>query len=211
MLRFDYKPRLKIDLQSLRSMFQYTSSSYIANLFNIAPTLVLPLIVINRLGSAEAGYYYLAFTVASLLYAIVYAVSASLFTEGSYGEVALKKLVKRSTLIITAIMIPSGAILAVFGPLVLRVFGKSYSDGGSNALIIFALAAPAVVAYTLTSVLLRITNKTYSIVIVNIIYFITISGLAMLWAGYGLVWIAIAWTVGNLIAAVAALLLMFYK
>ncbi len=209
--KFGYKPRLNINMQTLRNMFHYASSNYFANLLNIAPVMILPLIVINRLGSTEAGYYYLAFTVANLLYAVVYSVSSSLFAEGSYGEVKLKKLFIRSSLIITAIIIPVGLILAFFGPLILQLFGKSYSDAASRVIILLALASPAVAAYTLGNVLLRIMHRIYSIVIVNLVYMVTISGLAILWVNRGLPWIAIAWMIGNVAAAATGFIFILFS
>src|SRR5258708_1837448 len=209
--RFDYKPRLNINKQTLRNVFHYSTSNYIANLLNITPILVLPLIVIDHLGAAQAGYYYLAFTVANLLYAVVYAVSQSLLAEGSYGDIELRELAKRSAFIIMAIMIPAGALLAVFGPFVLQLFGKSYSTGGVSAITIFALAAPAVVAYTLGGVLLRITNKIYAIISMNVVYAVVICGLATVWVDRGLIWVAIAWLVGNLAAGEVAFGFMFYS
>jgi O-antigen/teichoic acid export membrane protein len=210
-LNFNFRPRLKIDLPTVRNVFRYAFTNYIANLLNIAPTLILPLIVIDYLGSADAGYYYLAFAVANLLYAIATSVSSSLFAEGSYGEVALEKLVKRSVLIIVAIMVPLGFLLASLGPIILQVFGKSYSTGGAQVIVILALAAPAYAAYMLGNAILRIKNQLSSIITVNLIYFFAIGGVALVWARHGLAWIALAWLVGNLIAGVVAFFLAFAR
>lgn len=207
---FNYKPRLKIDVPTLKRLFSYSFSNYIANLFNIAPTLVVPLIIINNLGSANAGYYYLAFAVVNMLYAIASAMSSSLFAEGSYGEVPLGKLIKRASLIVAAIMVPLAGVLAVLGPFVLRVFGKSYSEAGAQVMIILAIGAPAVAAYMLGNAILRIKNQIYSIITVNVIYFLAITGLALLWVSRGLVWVGGVWVVGNLVAAIAAFVCIMY-
>lgn len=211
MFYFSYKPRFDIDLSTLKQYFGYSFSNYIANLFNIAPTLILPLIIINNLGSANAGYYYLALAVVNLLYAVASSMSSSLFAEGSYGEVELGKLTKRASLIVTAIMVPAALILAVLGPLVLRVFGSSYSSGGAGVIVVLAIAAPAVAAYMLGNAILKIKNKIYSIIVVNMIYCGLISGLAILWVDRGLVWVAAAWLVGNLVAGMIAFILSSTK
>jgi O-antigen/teichoic acid export membrane protein len=208
--KFDYKPRLSIHWQTFKDIFHYSLANYIANLLNIAPTLVLPLIVIDYLGTASAGYYYLAFMMANLLYAVAYSIAQSLFAEGSYGDAVLEKLIRRSLIILVAITIPAGIILALAGPFVLEVFGKAYSSGGAQTLVILALASIAVAAYTLGNVILRIAHQTYSIVAVNVVYFVTISGLALLWVHRGLIWIAVAWLVGNCAAAVTSFLIIFY-
>jgi hypothetical protein len=40
---------------------------------------------------------------------------------------------------------------------------------------------------------------------VNIIYFVTINGLAYIWVDRGLVWIGYAWLSGNLFAGLASI------
>ena len=207
--KFDYRPKFHIHVQTFRNVFHYSSINYIANIFNIAPILILPLIVLNHLGAAHAGYYFMAFTVANLLYAVVYAVSSSLFAEGSYGDEALQKLFKRAVRIVAIIIIPCGLALALFGPVMLRLFGRSYSEEASSVLVLLALASPAVAAYTLGNVLLRITHRLHSTIMVNLIYMVTISGLALLWVDRGLFWIGAAWTAGNIVAAAAAFISVF--
>ncbi len=207
--KFGYRPKVRIHLQTLKDVFHYSFKNYVVNLLNLAPTLVLPLIIISRLGPSATAYYYLAFMMANLLYAVTYSVSQSFFAEGSYGEVALKKLVGRSVLILGAITVPAGIVLAVFGPWVLQIFGKSYSEGGANVIIILALAAPAIVAYSLGSAILRIQHKLRSLIIVSIVYLLATSGLAILWASRGLAWVAGAWLVGNLIAGTISSFLIF--
>ena len=206
--RFGYKPELRIDKLALQKVFHYSFSNYVGNLLNIAPTLVLPLVVINRLGAADAGYYYLAFMVANLLYTIVFALSQSLFAEGSYADRALRALVRRSVAIGAIILIPSTFIVYACAPLLLSVFGHSYAKEATGILRALALAGPAVGVYILASVLLRINKQVYSLIAVNAIYFVTICGLAVLWAGNGLTWIGYTWIIGNLFAGIVGIILL---
>jgi O-antigen/teichoic acid export membrane protein len=207
--KFNYRPRLMIDLLALKKVFLYSFTNYLANLINIIPTLILPIIIIDHLSAAAAGYYYLAFMIINLLYAVSASVSLSLFAEGSYAENVLRTLIQRSAVILVALMVPAGVILAVCGPLVLEFFGKSYSAGGSSVIVILAIASPAVAAYNLGSVLLRIRHQIYSLLCINIVYTITVSGLTLYWVDKGLIWVAFAWTVGNLVASVLSFLAIF--
>jgi len=201
---FNYKPGFKIDLATLRKVFHYSFTNYISNLLGITPSLILPIIVINHLGASAAGYYYLAFMIINLLYTVSASVSQSLFAEGSYGENTLRALIKRSAIFLTSIMVPVGIILAFLGPLVLSFFGKSYGDGGAGVIILLAIGSPAVAAFSLGVTLLKIRHQMYSLIIINSIYAITIIGLTLQWVDKGLEWVAIAWTVGNLLAATLA-------
>jgi O-antigen/teichoic acid export membrane protein len=209
--KFAFKPRIQVHLPSLRSVFPYLSTVYIANLFDMIPSLVLPLIVLNSLGSAATGHYYLAFVVASLLYAIVHAVASSLFVEGSYDREKLRKLFKRAVTILAAVMVPATAFLIFAGPFILSIFGKSYSDEASHTIVVLALSVPFVGVYALGDVILRVKNKTYANILVNAVYVTSVCGLAVLWAERGLVWVAYAWMAGNLIAGIAAFLAIVFS
>lgn len=209
-VKFGYKPQIKIDGPTLANMFHYSFTNYVANLFNIVPSLLLPIIVIDYLGPAAAGYFFLAYMIINLLYTVGGAVSQSLFVEGSYEGASLRNLLKRSAITLAAIMIPAGVILAIAGPYVLGFFGKSYSEGGSGVIVLLALAAPAIAAFGVGSTLLRIMRQVYSLVAVNAVYAFTISVLAFEWVGKGLVWVAVAWLVGNIVAATLSFLLIVY-
>ncbi len=206
-LKFDYQPQLNIDIQTWRSVIHYSFSNYIANLLNIAPILILPLIVINHLGAAAAGYYYLAFTVANLLYAVIYSVTQSLFAEGSYADRSLTELAAKSLLAMGAVLIPGSIILFFAAPIFLNIYGASYAVEATGILQAFALAGPAVALYTIMNMFLRIKKQVYRLIAVNIVYVITMSGLALLWVDKGLAWIGYAWLIGSLVAGITGLIL----
>jgi O-antigen/teichoic acid export membrane protein len=199
--KFGYRPAPVVSRDIIHQVWEFSSGSYVANLLNIVPTLVLPLIIVNRLGAAQAGYFYLAFMLANLVYAVAYSVSQSLFAEGAYGEVAFGKLLLRATSFLMAIMIPVGLALAVAGPFVVGIFGKSYNTGAAGVIVVLALSAPAVAAYVLSCVVLRITKQILALVVTNLVYVVAVCGLAWLWADKGLAWIGVAWLAGNVMAA----------
>ena len=207
--RFGYVPNLSIDRATVQKVSGYSSSIYFASLFTAAPPLILPLIVLDRLGPAAAAYYYLTYAVAGLLYAAMFTIVQSFFVEGSYEEVELVKLARRAFGILAAITIPAATVLGIFGPFLLRVFGKAYIDGGAETLILFAVAAPAVAMCSFANTILYLRKQVVAVVFVNLTYFLSICGLALAWTGYGLPWVATAWIVGNLIAAAAAFFAIF--
>lgn len=206
MARFSFKPELRIDKPVLRDVFHYSFSNYLANIFIIAPALVVPLIVINRLGAAAAGYYYMAFMIANLLYSISYSVSQSLFAEGSCEGASLDKLLKRAAAIVIAIMIPAGVITAAAGPLVLQFFGRSYDVQGSQIIVLLALAAPAIAAAYLGITVLRIMRKTKTLIAASFVYFFVVCAAAAILSGRGLAWVAAAWIAGGISSSAVSLL-----
>lgn len=207
--RFGYRPRLSINTRIVRQVMRYSFSNYIANLLNIAPTLILPMIIINQLGTASAGYYYLASMIATLLYTAAYAVSQSLFAEGSYADKGLGVLLRRSTTVMAIIMIP-GALAIYFGaPLLLRIYGQDYAEQAAPLLQILALSAPMVAIYTIANVIQRIAKQNYGLVIVNLVFVVSVTVLTGYWAHNGLVWVGYAWLAGQTCAAMTGIVLIW--
>jgi len=72
-----------------------------------------------------------------------------------------------------------------------------------HLLQIFVIASPTVALDVLGAFVLRIKKRLYSLIIVNVIYFVAINALAYNWVDRGLVWIGYAWFSGNLLAGLA--------
>jgi O-antigen/teichoic acid export membrane protein len=202
---FRIQPTVHVPI--LKQVFRFSFGNYVANLLNILPTLIIPLIILAQLGAESAGYYYVTFMVANLIYAVSYAVAQSLFAEGSYADKPFHLHIKRATLVLSAVIIPATAFLALAGKWLLLIFGKEYSTGASDALIILSLAAPFVAIYAVSMTLLRVIHKTAVLVVLNTIYVILIAGLSFLWTDSGLKGIAMAWLVGHAVTGILGSLL----
>jgi len=136
-----YRPVPKIDLGVVRDIRRYAAGNYFANLLYAAPGLVLPLVIVNLLGPEENAYFYVAWTIGGLLFAIPAAVSASLFAEGSHFEASLGMNVARSYKFIFLILIPSIAIVMLAGKWLLLAFGQGYSANALTLLWVLALSS----------------------------------------------------------------------
>ncbi len=200
--KFQYRPALKLNHQVWQEVKQYSFGNYAGNLFNTLPSILVPIIVLNKLGAAPAGYYYLAFMMANLLFAIAYGVTQSLFAEGSYEERQLWLLVKRAAALLAVLVIPASLILVVVGPFILDVFGRNYGLHARQVLLVLAAAAPFTAACALGTVTLRITKHVGSILLINVFYALIICGLAFAWAPRGLAWVGGAWLSGQVLTAV---------
>lgn len=201
-LRFDFRPRFKIDRATISAVYKYSSGSYLANLLNIAPTMILPLTVLNRLGAAAAGYYYFAFMMANLLFTVGYAITQSLFAEGAHDEVALKHLIMKSLKTMVMVMIPASLLLGLLGSYILRIFGSDYATQSVDALRILAVSGMAVALYSLLGVVLRLQGKLRQLIIANAIYCTVIVVMSLEFASRGLVWVALSFLAGNLASAI---------
>lgn len=203
-LRFSYRPRLRIRFGAVRAAYRVSAANYLANLFNILPIMALPLIVLNGRGSEDAGYFFVAFQVANLLYAVTYAVSQSLLAEGSHADTQLRGLARRSAKVQAALILPAAAgLMAIAAPL-LRVFGGEYRNHAFVPLLVFAAAAPAVALHTWTTALLRLKGGLVPLVWSHALFAVVVCGLAAAWSRHGLSAVALAWLLGNLGAGLLA-------
>lgn len=199
-----YRPRLRLHPGAIRQALGFSSANYFANILNLLPTLVIPIAIINRLGARAAGFYYVAFSVANLLNAIAYSTSQSLFAEGSHGDQDKRVLARRSARLLAAVSIPAALLVALVAPFVLSVFGRQYGTHATSTLVVLALGLLPVSAFSWATTLLRVNGQLKALVVSSVTYAATICGLALWWAGSGLIYVAVAWVVGNTIAGAAA-------
>lgn len=124
----------------LRRHGKMTAGNYLATIFGILPTTIVPLLVLASLGSVETARFAVAFLVASVLNFIPSAAGQVLFAEASRpGQRARAQLVK-AVRWVYGLLLPAIVVLLAAAPLVLRVFGPAYA-AGTDCLRVLTLSA----------------------------------------------------------------------
>ena len=207
---FRYRFSPVIHVQVMRSSLKFSVGNYVSSILNILPLLVVPIIILDRIGTAAAGYYYVAFQLAILLYALSFSVSESMLAEGSRRGANLARLARRSIVVIAIVSMAGGATVVLGRHLILGLFGGAYSSHAATALVALAIGAPANGLNAWASNLLKITKQLSVMIISNVFYTLVIVGSAWFLAERGIGAIALSWMYGNLvsggIAAVAVLI-----
>jgi O-antigen/teichoic acid export membrane protein len=196
-----WRPRLANPLATLRPLLRFSGANYAGNILNLLPVLIVPLIVLDRLGARDAAYYFVSFQIATLLYSAAYAVGQSFLAEGSHAGADRRALRRRSRKTLTALYLPGVIAVIVTSRLVLDRFGIEYGRHGVPTLVLLALAAVPIAACNWSWTALRLSSHLRSIVISSAVYMIGICGLAWYLAPYGLTGLAAAWPLGSLAAA----------
>ena len=205
---FNYHPGWQVDREVLTEVSRYTGGMYVASLLNLSPVMLVPIIVVDRLGTADAGYFYIAFMIANVVFAAAYSVTSSLFAETSYGERPKAELVRHAGRVLLVLIVPAAILLVAGGRLILEIFGAKYSSNAGTALALLGLSAPVVAAADICAVLLRTRPRVRGLVIMMACYAVAVIALTLLWAGHGLVGVAWAWIGGNLVGLAVGLLLL---
>ena len=193
-----------VRMSAVRHVLSFSAATYISSLFNLLPLLLVPLIVLDRDGAADVGYYFVAFQLANLLYSVSFAVTESLLAEGSRPGTNLRRLARRSAVLVGIVASAGAVVLTVGSHLILLLFGRDYSLHASVALAVLALGAPATALNAWASTLLKVTRQLSAMIVSNIAYTVMTVGLVWLWARQGLGSVALAWLYGNLASGIIA-------
>jgi O-antigen/teichoic acid export membrane protein len=174
-----FKPGIR--LSSIKESFRFSFGSNIADIWAILPGTVLPIIIINNLGTSQAAYYFIASSIASVLFTIPNAVSASLLVEGSH-DLPLRENTIKSIKLTLLIMLPLVLAIILFGKDILSVFGSEYPRYSQEILILMVLSSLFTI---IPSIYIAIKKVQKEILMVNYVLFA--SSLLVITAGYLLV------------------------
>ncbi|MDH4232849.1 MAG: oligosaccharide flippase family protein [Nitrospirota bacterium] len=155
---YRFVPRL--NLGTIKEVWEYSAGNYFVSFFHATSTLALPLIVVNLLPYAEQNaFFYVAWTIATLLFALPYAVSVSLFAEGSHFEDSLRANTLKAFRFLLVLLIPAIIVLVLSGKWLLLLFGESYSTHGLTLLRILTFSSIFVGINQIYYTILRVRHR----------------------------------------------------
>jgi O-antigen/teichoic acid export membrane protein len=172
--------------------FRFSSWNYVSGILSVAPTLIIPIMVLNMLGEAEAARYYIAFAIGNMVIIIPSSLGTSLFVEGSHGE-GLKKNVMRAIGTSLALLVPTVLALLLFGDRLLGLLKGEYMEA-FDLLRIIAVSSFPVAVYSLFVSIQNVRMRVESIVSLNALRCVLLLGLSyVLMQRYGILGAGYAW------------------
>lgn len=192
-----YRPFPTVKKRVVKEMMRFSAGNYAAGILGMLPRSLLPIIIINILNPQNVAYYYVAFTVASLLFAMAQAVWMSLFAEGSHFEKELGTNVRKALKFVIIVLVPAVIIVSFLSKYLLLLFGSDYSSEGLLLLQIFSISSILVAFVGIFLATRRVLKRLKPIVAIPAFNAIAILGLGyVLLTTMGLVGIAVAWILG---------------
>jgi O-antigen/teichoic acid export membrane protein len=177
--------RPMLDLDFIRKSFSFSSWNYVSNILFAAPTLIIPIMVLNMLGETEAAKYFIASTIGNLVLIIPNSLGTSLFVEGSHGE-KLKKSVLRAGAISFVLLVPAVMVLFFFGDRLLGMLSGKYVEA-LDILRIITLSSFPMTVYFLFVPIQNVRIKVKSIAKLNALRCFLLLGMSyMLMLQYGI-------------------------
>jgi O-antigen/teichoic acid export membrane protein len=181
----------ELDVDFLRRTYRFSFLGYGSNILSLMPSLVLPIMVLDMLGKAEAAKYFISFAMSNILVIIPNSLGISLFVEGSHGE-GLRKNAIRAGGAIFIVMIPAVLVLCLSGDRLLGLLGEGYVEA-YGLLRVLALSSLLMVAEALFIPIQRVRMRMKSLIILNalkcmlvlVLSYVFIRQYGLIGAGYG--------------------------
>lgn len=165
--QFNYSFTPKINKELVIELWRFSFGNYLANVIGMISTTITPILIINILGSATAAYYYMPSMIIVFVQTISRSMSYSMIAEGAHTEQKLKPLFIRSLIGTYFITIPLAAIIAIAGPTILSIFGKSYSNEGLSFLQLTLISLIISIPNTFSYTVLTIKKKVKKIILIS--------------------------------------------
>jgi len=122
-------------------LLRYASADCVGSLFRLVAYTVVPLLVLNRLGSTQNAYFSLAWVIGYTLFLAAYNMGSSLVVEAAHAPERLVADARRVLRHSGALLAAAALLLVAVAPWLLRLFGPGYAEHGTTLLRLLALAA----------------------------------------------------------------------
>ena len=199
--KYDYRPKFSLDNQVIKKLARFSIANYVSGFLYQAPSLILPLIVLNHLHAKAAAYYYIDTMILNLLIIIPVAASQSLLTEGSHNITLMENHIRKAVKITTILLVPAIFIVFFFGHFVLYFFGHTYETDAFRFLQIVSLSSVFMSVVVFGNAILRIHHKIKPLIFLNIIGCLVILITTYYSLSFQLVGLGWGWTIAQALVA----------
>jgi len=184
-------------LSAVRGMLRYSLGNYVASFLEGLPIMVLPLLVVDLFGASSNAHYYMAMTLATLLFVVPVAVTQALFAEVSNDDELLRRDTVRATKLIAVLLIPACLVFWIAGDRLLGIFGSSYAAEGEVLLVLLAASSWFVAGSSIARTVLKLRYHTSELVWISAVGSAVILVGAVVLRAHGLTGVGIAWLLGQ--------------
>lgn len=201
-----YSPKLTFD-PIIKSMMKFSFGNYIADILNNIPRLIFPIMILNSISDKSAGYFYIAITMAGLLYGISQSASTSLLVESSDTE-QLWTNVNKAIKFNIGLLVPGLLLFIIFGKFVLNIFNPIYAENSFNTLIILSITSIPISMINMFTTIRNAQNRVMSLVKINLLITVVTLTLSIFLIKIGIEGVAISYLIGNIFGAIIVIYTM---
>lgn len=199
---FKFKFSSFIDKIILKEVARFATSNYIANIFGLLPSSLLPLIIVSRVGAQAAAFFYMPLMIIALINIIPNANAQALFAEASHDERNLVCHLKKALQHLFVLLVPTVLVVLVSGYWVLNLFGHAYATAGLPILQVLSISSFIGSMNYFGDTLLNIKKQSGLYVIMNMLNAIIIVVLAFVAAPHGILAVALSSLIGQVMTLI---------
>jgi O-antigen/teichoic acid export membrane protein len=207
----NYRPVPTIRRGVVGKMVRFSLGNYLAETFRELPGFVLPIIILNvftamfdeNTGKDMAAYFYIAWTIGSVVMMISYATGASLLAEGASDPAKFGSNTAKSMRLMLLLLAAAIVVVFVAGGWVLGWFGEGYSENALPLLRVLTVSGIPMAINTIYVTQKRMERKMWPVILIYafVACFTVGVGYALM-DRTDLLGIGIAWLVSNSLVAV---------
>jgi len=181
---------------------QYAGGLYAGYIFSAASLRLLPLIVLQAVGSHAAAYFTLPWTIVTSLQLVIPSMMGSLTVEASRDQSKLVRYSRDAFKQTARLLIPMVLLLLITGPYLLQLFGENYAAEAGWLLRLLSLSILPQIITGLYFGIARIHRSVGGVVKVHASLFVMNLTLSyLLLAKFGITGMGIAWLISQLAIA----------
>jgi O-antigen/teichoic acid export membrane protein len=185
-----------------------TFSNYVATIFGMLPSTVVPLEVVGERGAAAAAPFALAFLVSGFLNIIPSTASGVMFAEASRDGASMRQQATKATRAIFGLLTPATAVAVLAAPYIMRTFGANYAAEGASTLRILCLSTLVMSGNYIIDSLLISKDRSSAYLFMNGANSALVLGFVGLLLHHGVIGGAEGWALGQSASLVLGLLVM---
>lgn len=171
-------------LPSRRLLGETVLGEYVTGLASTAVPLLLPILVISRLGVEENAYFALPWLISTSLSLMLWNIASSLLVHASQaGETQFAFLIRRALKLAVLIGTAGAAAVWFLGPVLMQLLGPEYADNSTWLLRTVALAAPSSAVVVVWTTAARVRHQLRKVIVLQICIGLSVLGLSSLLVG----------------------------
>jgi len=199
-----------IHLGLLREIRNYTAVNYVSRLILQITPLIIPLMVVNILGSEMNAYFAMSWTIVAIMQVIPTSLFNSFLAESVTERTLNKKNFRKVLFLMLELLVPATIAVIFLSGFILSVFGAAYAEEGTPLVRILALSIiPWGIIYLFITVE-RYKKSSLGIVFSTLAAALLSLGLSFLMMEtWGLIGLGIGYLAGQVVVALIVGMLMW--
>jgi O-antigen/teichoic acid export membrane protein len=197
-----------------RGLVRFLAQDYGATVLALAPTAILPVLIVALLGAGANAYFFIPYTMVGAFNMLFFAAGTSLVVEGALAEERLRAMAGRIARRFALMVVPGTAVMIAAAPLILLPFGEDYVRESSSVLRLLACGCVFYAVLALYVAVARVQGRSSGILAVEVLKLPLLLGGAVALSGpFGIDGVALAWlgSVAMVALAVMPSLLRFFR